>query len=367
MGVLSPAGSGVDALWNAVKSRETFVSTGLGSIREHEASPVRLALSAIREACAQAGWDSRKTLDNKRDGLILATTVGQISAWESKLLSCLKGDQAMESFASFAECQPIGSLLEQVAGILGFQGRMLLLASACSAGTQAIALGSLWVRSGTVRRCLVGGVEVLSELTVEGFRSLGLLSQRACRPFDRDRDGINLAEASAFLCLEADSPRALAQVTGEGFATDAYHLAAPQPEGLGSLTAMRQALSRANLEPEAITWVHAHGTGSIANDLAEGAALSTLFGQDPPPVASTKGVHGHALGASGVLEAIVCVKSIQEGLIPATTGLLHADPALALRLPVGNVPARVRHVLKNTLGFGGNNAAIVLSQCEAMR
>lgn len=363
-GVVSCAGNDLESFWkNAVEDRSGISSDGLGRVHAPgadgvgESRPIQLAVIALRQAMEQAGWGA---LD-ERDGLIVATTVGQIPLWEDELTRFLKGEIGDEAFSRALALQPLGSVTEALSRVLNFGGKSLVVASACSAATQAIGLASLWVAQGRVRRCLVGATEVLSRLTVEGFRSLKLLSQAPCRPFDENRQGINLSEGAAFFCIEAESPRSLARVSGAGFSTDAYHMAAPHPEGRGSFQAMEAALHGAGLSSADIDWVHAHGTGSRANDVSEGAAIAQLFGPTRPYVSSTKAIHGHALGASGAIETALCVQALRKQRILKTAGLERPDPAIAISHPIENVSIELRHILKNTLGFGGNNAALVLS------
>jgi len=212
-----------------------------------------------------------------------------------------------------------------------------------------------------VKRCLVGGVELLCELTRTGFQSLQIASKERCRPFDKDRAGINLSEAVVFLCLEmAGSENRLAQVSGFGIAGDASHMTAPHPDGDGCLRAMRGALSMAKLETRQVGWIHAHGTGSRHNDLAESRAINALF-PSPPPVSSTKGVHGHALGASGALESVLVCRALREGKLLPNWGLENQDPEIKLDIIREAADSRALHVMKNTLAFGGVNTSLVFS------
>jgi 3-oxoacyl-(acyl-carrier-protein) synthase len=226
----------------------------------------------------------------------------------------------------------------------------------------------MWIRTGKVKRCLVGGAEVLCALTTEGFRSLQLLSTEPATPFDANRKGINLSEGAAFLCLEADASRPLARLSGFGFSTDGFHMTGPHPEGEGSYRAMRDALTKAGLQPHDIDWVHAHGTGSQANDTSEGLAISRLFADENRPyVSSTKWFHGHALAASGALETALVISAMNSQRVLHTRGLKTPDPRVKLKHPEHDIMMPVKHVLKNTLGFGGANAAIVLSHVESAR
>lgn len=364
MGTVSCLGYGTDALWNAILENKSGITTGLGTAPERPESEdpfarlsraSRFSMHAIREAMAQARW----TRLTDEDGLILATTTGQISLWESEMLAFARKEIGENELSQALVHQPLGSLLETLGKELQFKGRQLLLTSACSASTQAIATGAMWIKQGLVRRCLVGGVEVLSKLTTEGFKSLQLLSEKPSMPFDRNRNGINLSEAAAFLCLEAAGPRSLAEISGWGFSSDAHHVTSPHPEGRGCFDAMTAALSKANLQAKDVSWIHCHGTGSSANDHAEGTAVHRLFGETR--ASSTKSIHGHALAASGTLESVICVKALQSGVVPATHGLTEPDPQIPLRHVRSNEPFELKHIVKNTLGFGGNNAALVFS------
>ena len=373
-GSVSCTGFGTENLFEAVFANQSGVVEGLGKIPSPVAAdlhahypeafqkslPLGYAYAAALQAMQKAGW----TKLNPDDGIILATTTGQISRWEPDLIRFLKGEGSSAEFSEPFSHQSLGFCLTELANLLQFQGRTQLITSACSAGTQAIALASLWIQSGKVKRCLVGGVEILSELTTAGFGSLQLLLKEPARPFDQNRHGINLSEASAFLCLEKNARAPLAQISGYGFSTDAYHLASPEPEGAGCLHAMKLALKKANLEPSAIQWVHAHGTGSKANDQAECAAVNHLFPENPPWISSTKYIHGHALGASGTLETVLCVEALQKGVILKTGGLEIPDVSLHAKHPKENIKIVYDHILKNTLGFGGNNAALVISRAS---
>lgn len=373
VGVVSCAGIGIDALWEAVVHDRTQIEDGFGRISietrgalERESGtglslPGLLAVSAAKQAMEQAAWGGLK----EDDGLIIGTTAGQIPLWESELVAFSQGSLSRESFTAAIQHQSLASIAEVLARELQLKGPTLVVASACSASTQALALASMWLAKGKVKRCLVGGVEVLSQLTIEGFRSLQLLATEPATPFDRDRQGINLSEGSAFFCLEADGCRPLARLSGYGLSTDAYHMASPHPEGRGSYEAMRQAVARAGITAAEIDWVHAHGTGSKANDQAEGGAIYKLLGGANPWVSSTKWAHGHPLGASGAIESALCTQALSLGIIPHTGGLRNPDPGIKIRHPLSPVRGRIRHVLKNTLGFGGNNAALVLSAPEA--
>jgi len=380
---LTCVGGNADALWRAAEQGVSGLKNGLGMIpdsvieqsraefRENpafaktklpESRSKELALIAFEQALRSAGWSGL----NENDGLILATTTGQIPVWDKALTSYLRKTLSKEEFIAAFEHQPLGNLLSSLSEATGFSGRQLLISSACSASTQALAIASMWLEQGLVERCIVGGIEVLCDLTVQGFSCLQLLSQQASKPFDAYRSGINLAEGAAFLCLEKQSSeRSQARLTGYGMTSDGYHMTAPHPEGKGCFLAMKSALNVADIELDQIDWIHAHGTGSTHNDQAEAAAIRTLYADQGvvlPWVSSSKWVHGHALGASGIVESVLCIEALKRQTILKTHGLETPDPSLALKHPNSNMKAPLRHILKNTLGFGGTNAALVWSQ-----
>ena len=402
MGTVNSTGRSVATLWKSVLEKESFIKEGFGlipdellfsleqdllhflpasqgiRIRELFQKPTtsKLTLLTLHSACQamqSAGWEKLQ----EGDAVFFATTTGQIPVWENDLMDYLEGRITSPKLAETFQYEPLGISIRDTLKILGGHGcRTQVISSACSASTQALVLASLWLKegkappSGKARRALVGGTELLCRLTGSGFKGLQLLSSEPATPFGPNRKGINLSEASAFLCLETEPQNPpLALLSGGGLANDAYHMTSPDPTGEGICRAMKAALHSAGLRPSAITWVHAHGTGSQANDDAEAKAIQTLFAGCRPIVSSTKPIHGHALAASGVLESIICMMGIREGIVPATRGLtsLHGTEDLTfgtLSLPGEHQSLPVRHVLKNSLGFGGANAAVVFSSCE---
>lgn len=364
LGAVTCLGSSVDELWSRTRRDQSGIVAGLGRVVDPEFAggnrALKFSLRAAREAMNQAGWSEL----GPSDGLIFATTTGFFLQWDRAFTSFVNKDLGLPEFREKFLNQPLAELNRQLSLELGQPGASTLVSSACSASTQAIGLGAMWIASGRVKRCLIAGVEVLCDLTCEGFRSLQLLSSGPATPFDRARSGINLSEGAAFLCLEGGTG-GLARVSGSGFSTDAYHMTGPHPEGEGSYRAMKRALMVAGVSPGDVDWVHAHGTGSQQNDMAEGLAVSRLFEEHRPYVSSTKWLHGHALGASGALESVLLVRALSEGVILKTRGLVNPDEKIPVRHPEIDLNIRARHVVKNTLGFGGTNAAVVISSGES--
>ncbi|MBX2994213.1 MAG: beta-ketoacyl-[acyl-carrier-protein] synthase family protein [Bdellovibrionaceae bacterium] len=365
-GALSCAGRNPGELWESLLAEKSGLIEGLGRVADLSPdAPADLALSmaleTARQAMGQAGWSHL----NEDDGIIIATTTGQILMWDQALLHFFKDQADPESFRRAFAHQPLGQLLNTLTESLGSRTpHRWLLTSACTASTQALIMGALWIRQKKVKRCLVGSVEVLCDLTVQGFRSLQLLSNETARPFDRDRKGINLSEGAAFVCLEGQNPgpRALAEVRGWGLTTDAFSMTSPEAEGRGSYRAMKQALETAKLAPNEIDWIHAHGTGSMHNDAAEGQAVRALFGAKSPPLTSTKAIHGHLLAASGLLETVIGVEALKRQTVLGTANVQNIDETTGANVLVKSEPRPLRHIMKNTLGFGGANAALVLSR-----
>lgn len=374
LGAVTALGNGAEALWRGTLEGKVPLRGGFGEIppelrrtvhpraaafREGASPALSLSLLAAQEAMDNAGWKSL----TENDGLILGTTTGQANYWEPSTIDFLRDGTRVNEFAKRHAGNPLGLLALDLRALFGFTGPSQTIASACCASTQAIAVASHWIASGRVNRCLVGGVELLCELTRTGFQSLQLIAPTECRPFDRDREGINLSEAVVFLCLEAAGPRAYATVNGFGIASDATHMTAPHPEGDGCRRAMLSALKSGGVAPSEIDWIHAHGTGSRQNDLAESKAIRNVF-TAAPPVTSSKGIHGHALGASGALETLLVCRALREQIILPTWGLHNQDPAILLEVPRAPESRALRFALKNTLAFGGINASLVIERAR---
>lgn len=246
-----------------------------------------------------------------------------------------------------------------------------VISTACSAAANAIALGAELIESGRFDIVIAGGMECLTKFHLNGFNSLMILDQEPCRPFDASRKGLNLGEGAAFIVLENKAhalergARIRAFLSGWGNTCDAYHQTASSPDGAGALEAMRKALEVARLEPSDIDYVNAHGTGTENNDLSEGKALMTLFGDRMPYVGSTKCFTGHATSAAAGLEAVISILCIESGFIPANLRFRTKDPGLDFS-PVAEKIENIKlnHVLSNSFGFGGNDSSLIFSRAE---
>ncbi len=329
-------------------------------ISEHtRAKPLVYLYSCLFAAMKQAQWEQIP----KDTGIIFATTTGYVPYWEDDLVAFQAGKISERDFTVSFQDHPLSRPLDPLFQAGHVEGPLRIVTSACAAGTQALALAHQWIASGKVERCIVAGTELLSTLTIRGFNSLGLISKKPCAPFDQERDGINLSEAAGTIILErADLAKTkLATLSGGGMSLDSYDMTSPDPSGLGIVRAIEAALKQAATPPEKIDWIHTHGTGSQANDLAEAAAMSHIFGSVTPPVSSTKGLHGHALAVSGIIETILCIGAMNHKTILGTLNHKQTDEKIKANIQKENMAFDVRTVLKTTLGFGGVNAAIVLT------
>ncbi len=315
-----------------------------------------LALMAAREALKMAGSPIP-------DAVVLGGTTGGIIETEKHLEA---GARERELFVHHG----VGTAAELLARESGCEGPVLTVSTACSSGGVAIVLALRLLRAGLARHVLAGGADSLCYLTYYGFNSLQLIDPSGAKPFDRDRRGMNVAEGAGMLVLSASEEvpsNAVAEVVGGGLSCDAYHPAAPHPEGKGAEAAIRAALQDAGISAADIDYVSLHGTGTKDNDRSEAKALDAVFGKAQPPSSSIKGAMGHPLAAAGAIEAVLSALAIDKGIVPSNIGLQTMDPDF--RLALVEKPSRmpVRNVLSNSFGFGGNNAVLVFGEPVASR
>lgn len=335
----------------------------------------------VRVAAAEALRDAALDLapeDRTRIGVILGSDLGGMPAGEAGYRALhhpyRSGRwEARDAWRALLLDSFICSVADQLALHYGLSGTSLVMSTACSAGLHALGVGADLIRSGQAEVMLVGGIDPLSEMPQAGFGVLRSLAAGPIRPFDKERDGTLLGEASAILVLESEAharqrgARARAEIAGYGGSTDAYHMTRPDESGGGPARAMRAALDDAGLRPEQIDYVKAHATATPANDLTETRAIKTVFGaRTRVPVSSVKSMIGHSLGASGAVEAVAAVLAMQGGFLPPTLHLEHPDPECDLDyVPHHSRPRELRAVMANAFGFGGNNAAMVFTRADA--
>lgn len=320
-----------------------------------------LALHALEEALADAGLPAAP---GPRVGVCMGTTVAsQLNDLDFYATLRRTGTAPLEPVERYLK----GNLAEVVVRRIGATGPCVTVVNACSSSADAIGLARSWLRAGVCDIAFAGGADELNAIPLSGFGALGVASRSPCRPFDRDREGLNLGEGAAILILETEtSARARGRtpslfVAGYGAACDAHHLTAPRPDGSGLETAIRTALDQAGIAPSEIDFVNAHGTATQDNDRTEGSVLARVFGPEAR-VLSTKGHTGHTLGAAGALEAVFTALALREGWVPASAGFANRDDAI----PIGALARRTavtgRYALSTSLAFGGNNAALVIGR-----
>jgi 3-oxoacyl-[acyl-carrier-protein] synthase-1 len=244
------------------------------------------------------------------------------------------------------------------------EGPAVAISCACASSAKVFGSARRMIEAGLIDAALVGGVDSLCLTTLYGFHSLQLSSPAPCRPFDVARDGISIGEAAAFALLER-VPDGLEDdsvlLLGIGESSDAYHMSAPHPEGLGARRAMQAALAAAELEPGAIDYINLHGTGTPSNDRSESQAVTSVFGPTTP-CSSTKGATGHTLGAAGALEAVISALAVKNGLMPGGVHTKKIDPTLTAHYIKDNRRAPIKRVLSNSFGFGGTNCSLILGR-----
>ena len=315
-----------------------------------------LAMVAARQCLKSMGSDIN--ID-----LISGSTVGGMPVTER----FYDRRDSSDLIAAFAR-HNLGCHATEMQELLGLDGFATTISTACSSGANAIMMGARMIRSGRTRRVLVGGSDALCRFTINGFNSLKILTPELCLPFHENRKGLNLAEAAAYLLLEADPQpgRVLGYVAGWGNSNDAYHQTASSPQGTGAILAMRQALETAGINTAAIDYINAHGTATLNNDASETAAILSVFGAQPPPVSSTKSFTGHPLAAAGSMEAVFSLIALRKSFLPENLRFQEADqtrePLQSLPILTQNTQAQVSYVLSNSFGFGGNCTSLIFEK-----
>ena len=319
-----------------------------------------LGITAARQALENAGWKP-EALRRIRTGVCIGTTVGCTMNDEGFYRIYRSGKPPnLTPIRRFLNSNPAAS----IAKAFGMEGPCQTLVNACCSGTDAIGIGASWIRQGLCDVVLAGGTDELSRVTYNGFISLMITDTGPCRPFDRDRKGLNLGEGAAVMVLESDrschlrKKTARAFVMGYGSAADAYHLTAPKPDGAGLKKAITDALSSGGKTISEVACVGAHGTGTQDNDRVEARVLHELM--PGVPFFSTKGHTGHTLGAAGAIQAVLVAAFLGAGRIPASAGFHTPDPELPIAPTINSQTISGEIALSESLAFGGSNAALLL-------
>jgi 3-oxoacyl-[acyl-carrier-protein] synthase II len=333
---------------------------------------VATATQAIEDAGFAGGWP-----DEERVSVLYGTGVGGLDMFEKQLESLWKkGWQKVSPFGITSAITNMSA--HHISQIFQIKGRISTITTACATGTQSVGEAAELIRRGVADIVVTGGVEaVMTRMPIAGFSVMRALStrndepERASRPFDKDRDGFVFSEGSATLVLEelehakARGAHIYAEVLGHSSSSDAYHVAAPDPEGKGAVRAMRWAIEDAGLEPQDIQYINSHGPATILNDPTETMAIKMVLGEHAynVPVNSTKSMIGHAMGAAGAIEAMVCALTLQDGVIHPTANHEIPDPGCDLDyVPNGARHVQVETTMSNSFGLGGQNACLVLGR-----
>ncbi|TYT26821.1 beta-ketoacyl-[acyl-carrier-protein] synthase family protein [Luteimonas viscosa] len=299
----------------------------------------------------------------ERIALVIGTSTSSIGASE-------EGYARATSDADDSPCMPadlqrpivhtphsLGDFLQHATGL---RGPCVTVATACSSSAKVFAQAARLIDAGVVDAALVGGVDTLCGSVLFGFNALGLVSAQPCRPFDAERDGLSLGEAGGFAVLERLAPGedAPLQLRGYGESSDAHHMSAPHPQGLGASLAMREALARAGIDAAQVGYLNLHGTSTPANDAIEARAVADLF-PDTLHASSTKGWTGHTLGAAGIVESVFALLALRDGLLPGILNSTAPDPGCGPQIRFDNAQRTIAFAMNNSFGFGGNNCSLV--------
>jgi 3-oxoacyl-[acyl-carrier-protein] synthase II len=337
------------------------------------------ALAASDEAVKDAGISS-DNINVDRIGVVFASGIGGLITFQEEVTNFAKGDGTPRFNPFFIPKMILDIAAGHISMRHGFRGPNFSVVSACASSTNAIMEAYNLIRLGKADIILAGGSEsVISEAGVGGFNAMKALSERnddfqtASRPYDNDRDGFVMGEGAGVLILEEyehavkRGAKIYVEVAGTGATADAYHITAPHPEGLGAKNVMLAALDDAGMKPGDLDYINTHGTSTPLGDVAEVKAIMDVFGDDAYKlnISSTKSMTGHCLGAAGVVEAIACIMSVKDDIIPPTINHFTDDPNLDNRLnfTFGKAQKKtVRAALSNTFGFGGHNACVIVKK-----
>jgi 3-oxoacyl-[acyl-carrier-protein] synthase II len=403
IGCISPVGNRVDQTWENIISGKT----GIGKITHYDASGFEVQIAAevkgfdgallfgskearrmdlytqYAMAAAQQALEnaSLEINDNNRDriGAVIGSGIGGIrTLFDQTKVFLDRGPTRVSPF--LVPMMLADSAPGMIAIHFGLRGPNMAVVTACATGTNAIGEAAEVIRRGQSDIILAGGAEAaIVPIAMAGLSVMNAVSKRnsepekACRPFDLNRDGFVMGEGAGILVLESldhalqREAQILGELTGYGSTNDAFHISAPAENGAGAAVCMKNALDYAGIGIDEVDYINAHGTSTPLNDKSETAAIKTVFGEHAYkiPISSTKSMTGHLLGASGALEAVLSIKIIQEGILPPTINYDTPDPQCDLDyVPNTAREKHVKHLMSNSFGFGGHNATIILSKYE---
>lgn len=403
IGAITPIGNNVEEFWNGIKTQKC----GIDEITKVDTSDLKVKLAAevknfnaeehfdkrtarrmdlysqyavvaSREALKASGITEENT-DMTRVGIVIGSGIGGLITMQKDIGACeTKGPDRVSPM--FIPMGIANMATGNVAIDLGLKGESVAMVTACASGTHSIGESYRMIKHGYQDAVVAGGTEApITKVGIAGFQNIKALTtttdkNRASIPFDAERSGFVMGEGAGVVVLEElehakrRGAHIYAEIVGYGASSDAYHITSPSPDGDGAARAMKSAIKDAKISPENITYINAHGTSTHFNDVGETMAIKKVLGEEASKkvlVSSTKGNTGHLLGAAGGVEAIVCIKAIEENYVPATINYKVEDPECDLDI-VPNVGrnVNVEYAMSNSLGFGGHNASIIFKKYE---
>ena len=385
-GIVSPIGTNKIEVLDSLTNKETGISAIKYLKTDHKEFPVGevnlsnkemmkilnipdntpstrtslMGIMALKEAIEDAGL-SNDDLNNT--AFISGTTVGGMDKSEQYYLDFLTNDSKNEYIATH-DC---GACSEMIADYFGGFNFVTSTSTACSSAANAIILGANIIKSGLSDIVIVGGSECITKFHLNGFNSLMILDQEHCRPFDDTRAGLNLGEGAAYIVLESYNSvkirdaKIKAVLKGYGNACDAFHQTASSPNGEGAFLAMKEAIENAKLEISDIDYINAHGTGTPNNDFSESQAVKRIWGDNIPPISSTKSYTGHTTSASGSIELVLCLLALEKQFTPINLNWSKKSDGVIIPVTENN-KTEIQNILCNSFGFGGNDSSLIISK-----
>ncbi len=376
MGIISALGNSLDDSLKALQKHQ--INAGKNDLFDSKIDkpvfkadlPSKPSLEMRSKELAKYAFDQAITQAKLKDknhlkigiccGTTVASQLNDIEFYKKFRAGEVKSFSPVENFLS-------GNISESLLKEYNFSGPGFNVVNACSSGTDAIGVAMTWLQNGVCDIAIAGGADELNLVPIAGFNALGILSDSVCKPFDKDRAGLNLGEGAAFLVLEKESTAKFkntkfhAQCLGYSIAADAYHLTSPRPDGRGIISAIEKALYHAGLKKEDIGFINAHGTATKNNDLVEGTVFKTLFPKTTK-ILSTKGFTGHTLGAAGAIDAVLTILSLQNQWLPASAGFSEQDPEIGFSPVTKPMDLNANFALSTSLAFGGKNSALIFGR-----
>lgn len=403
IGAITPIGNNIEEFWNGIKTQKC----GIDEITRLDTSDLKVKLAAeVKDFNAEEHFDKRtarrmdlysqyavvasrealkssgiteENTDMTRVGIVIGSGIGGLVTMQKDIGACeTKGPDRVSPM--FIPMGIANMATGNVAIDLGLKGESVAMVTACASGTHSIGESYRMIKHGYQDAVVAGGTEApITKVGIAGFQNIKALTtttdkNRASIPFDAERSGFVMGEGAGVVVLEElehakkRGAHIYAEIVGYGASSDAYHITSPSPDGEGAARAMKSAIEDAKISPENITYINAHGTSTHLNDVGETMAIKKVLGEEASKkvlVSSTKGNTGHLLGAAGGVEAIVCIKAIEENYVPATINYKVEDPECDLDI-VPNVGrnVNVEYAMSNSLGFGGHNASIIFKKYE---